>query len=442
LRESLVDSRNVPTAKVFNEDLEMDQVEDFMTNLGLSAEQMSDDGVLVPQNAINGRMSALEMAASYAAFANGGNYTEPYTVSKVTTQDGQEINLIPETNQAMSDYTAYMITDMLKDVASNYSNIVGIGNVPQAGKTGTTNFTDDQLSEEGYPSGAVPDSWYTGYTSNYSLSVWTGYDRVGDGYLTFEDGTRLLPRHIYREIMQYVSQDVENTDWQMPSSVSEVTVEDGTDPAQLPGPNTPEDERVTELFVQGTEPTEESLSYGEALGAPNGLSAEYDEESDELVITWDDYTLENEDEEVIYNLSVNDETTTLSETEYSMSEPPEGNLTVTLSVSAYDTTGPDSTLTVVIPERVEEEPDENTEEDEEQEPEEQEEQDPEEDSENDTDNNDGNNSEDNQEDQQDNEESGEDENSGNGTPPPSGEEDPEDENSEEEPDENTEDEDE
>ncbi|MDZ7835476.1 MAG: penicillin-binding transpeptidase domain-containing protein [Alkalibacterium sp.] len=134
MREALVDSRNIPAAKIFNEDLEMNQVEEFMTGLGIPIEPMSLEGELVPQNAINGEMTPLQMAASYASFANGGEYTEPYTVSKVITQDGQEINLTPETNQAMSDYTAYMVTDMLKDVASNYNDIVGIGNVPKQGK--------------------------------------------------------------------------------------------------------------------------------------------------------------------------------------------------------------------------------------------------------------------------------------------------------------------
>ncbi|GEK91572.1 transglycosylase domain-containing protein [Alkalibacterium kapii] len=348
MRESLVDSRNVPTAKLFNEDLEMNQIEAFMTNLGIPIDQMSNEGVLVPQNAYNGEMSTLQMASSYAAFANGGQYTEPYAVSKVITQDGQEIDLTPETNQAMSDYTAYMITDMLKDVADNYSNYVGLGNIPQAGKTGTTNFTTDELNELGYPSGAVPDSWYTGYTTNYSLAVWTGFDSKKDGYLSFEDQSRLIPRRIYQEIMQYVSRNKENKDWQKPASVKTVTVEKGTDPAKLPGPNTPESQLITELFVEGNIPTEKSLNYGRELNTPTGLSAEYDKNNDELIVSWDEYTLENDDENVSYNLSINNSVTTLNNTEYRMSEPPRGNVAITLSVSAYNTTGPETSVTVEI----------------------------------------------------------------------------------------------
>ncbi|MDN6293499.1 MAG: transglycosylase domain-containing protein [Alkalibacterium sp.] len=364
MREALVDSRNIPTAKIFNDSLNMDQAEDFMTNLGIPIDPMSKEGELVPSNAINGEMSSLQLAASYAAFANGGNYTEPYAVSKVITQDGQEIDLTPETNQAMSDYTAYMVTDMLKDVADNYSNYVGLGNIPQAGKTGTTNFTSDQLSDFGFPSSAVPDSWYTGYTSNYSLSVWAGFDRKETGYLSFTDGSRLIPRHIYQELMQYVSEGKENSDWQKPASVKEVTVEAGTTPAKLPGPNTPGSKLTTELFVEGNTPTEKSLVYGKKLSAPTGLNVKYDEKKDELVIKWDDYTLENKDKKVSYNLSVDGASYTVNDTKYKVSEPQEGDLLIELSVSAYNTTGPKSSVTVKVVKKNDEDEEDEEKEDE------------------------------------------------------------------------------
>lgn len=369
LRDALVDSRNIPAAKVMNEDLETGQIESFLNNVGIDPETInSDTGTIFPQNAINGLITPLQLAGSYATFSNGGNYTEPYTVSGVITQDGQEIDLTPETNQAISDYTAYMITDVLKDVASNQSSTVGIPNLPQAGKTGTTNFTEQQYEQYNYPSDGVPDSWYVGYTSNYALSVWVGFDNYSDGYLSLNDGTRQLPRHIYREIMQEVSEGLDNSDWSRPSSVTEVAVEDGSNPAQLPGPNTPSGNIVSELFVSGTEPTEVSTSYGEELEAPSGLSADYDEENDELTITWDDYELEDEDESVSYNLSVDGQSTSLSDTEVTITEPPTGSITITLSVSAFGNTGPESSISITIPERIEEE--EEDEEDIEEEPEE------------------------------------------------------------------------
>lgn len=370
LRDALVDSRNIPAARVFNDEVEMNDVEEFLTNIGIDPTELNSDGGPYPQNAINGRITPLQLAASYSAFANEGYYTEPYTVSRVVTQDGQEIDLTPETNQAMSDYTAYMITDVLKDVVTSYQDTVGISGLTQAGKTGTTNYTQEDREQHNIPAGAVPDSWYVGYTTNYSMSVWVGYDRQSENWLTNEDGSRQLARLIYREVMSEVSQHVENGDWSQPSSVVEVDVEAGSNPAQLPGPNTPSSAIVTELFVEGTQPGEGEISteYGEELSAPSGLSADYDEDSDELTVTWDDYELENEEEDISYVLTIDGQSTTVSDTEYAMSEPPEGELTITLAVQAYGNTGPEASTSITIPEREPDEEDEDEDEDTEEEP--------------------------------------------------------------------------
>lgn len=371
MREALVDSRNIPTARLFTEELELSDIEQFLTSVGIDPAEISDSSEPVPANAISGYISGLQLAASYSAFANGGNYTEPYTVSKVTTQDGQEIDLTPETNKAMSDYTAYMVTDMLKDVAENYNSTVGIPGVPQAGKTGTTNYTTKEIEENNIPSDAVPDSWYVGYTSNYSLSVWTGYDkRLEQGnWLSNNDGTRQLPRDIYQALMSQVSHGLDNTDWTKPSSVSEVRVEAGSNPAKLPGPNTPTSSIVTELFVAGTEPSSISTSFGEELSAPSGLSASYNEEANEVTINWNDYQLTNEEETLAYLLTVNGQEISTGETSYTISEPDPGTMQISLSVQAYGQTGPAATTTLTISEVEEEEPEEE-EEEESEEPEE------------------------------------------------------------------------
>lgn len=364
MREALVDSRNVPTMKIF-EDVGLEQAENFISKLGI--ENMNNGDGLYWSNGIGGEVTPMQLSASYAAFANGGNYTEPYAVSKVVMRNGQEIDLTPETNRAMSDYTSYMITDMLKDVIDYYGNTLEIPGLPHAGKTGTTNYDQQQREELNIPSGAVPDSWFSGYSSNYSISVWVGYDRqLEEGnWLSFDNGTRQLPRHIYRELMSYVSQSVENSDWSRPSSVVEVAVEDGSMPAALPGPNTPDSEIVTELFVQGTEPSERSTAFGEELTAPTGLSASYDEAADQVQIEWDAYTLQNEDETPSYQLTIGNETVSVEGTEYVHSSPTAGEeLTITLAVQAYGHTGPSASTTVTIPgEGAEEDSEEQPEED-------------------------------------------------------------------------------
>ncbi|HZJ83348.1 MAG TPA: transglycosylase domain-containing protein [Clostridia bacterium] len=365
LRDYLVDSRNIPAAKVFNEDLKMADVQNFLSKLGIDADKLNADGGPYPQNAINGQLTPLQLAGSFAAFANEGYYTEPYTVSKIITQGGQEIDLTPETNRAMSDYTSYMITDVLKGVVhANYSR-VGISGLTQAGKTGTTNYTQEQHQEYNIPSNGVPDSWYVGYSRYYSLSVWVGYPNQFEqgNYLTFEDGTRHLPRNVYQSLMSYLHQNLQDQDWVMPDSVVEVDVEVGTNPAQRPGPNTPSSDIVSELFVDGTQPGYDdiSLRYGEELAEPSGLLAEYDEEFDRLTVTWDKYELSNSDEAVTYLITINGQSSTIAGTEFILSEPPAGRLGISLAVQANGNTGPSASITVLIIKEEDEVEDENEE---------------------------------------------------------------------------------
>src|SRR5699024_8055337 len=85
----------------------------------------------------------LQLAGAYRAFGNEGIYNEPYAVTKVEFTDGKVVDLKPEPEAAMSDYTAYMITDMLKSVMDEGTGReANIPDLPVAGKTGTTNLQD------------------------------------------------------------------------------------------------------------------------------------------------------------------------------------------------------------------------------------------------------------------------------------------------------------
>lgn len=353
MRRALVDSRNVPTFKIFTE-VGQENVKSFLKSVGLSNyHSLVKDNRVYESDSFSGTLSPVDLAGSYATFANGGDYTEPYTVSKVVAADGEEIDLTPSTNQAISDYTAYMITDMLKDVAGtgSTSRLVGIPGVSQAGKTGTSNYAAADKEAYNIPSGAVPDSTYVGYTTNYSVSVWSGYaNKLEEGHwLSSDDGTRDIPRKVYREVMGYLSETVENSDWTRPSSVVEVAVEKGSNPAALPGPNTPSSEIVRELFVKGTEPTSVSSTFGEELSAPSGLSASYDAEKNEVVINWDAYSLSNSDEKPSYELTIGGQTATTSDLGYVVQNPAEGALDIKVAVRANGKTGPAASVSVTVP---------------------------------------------------------------------------------------------
>lgn len=223
LRQALYLSRNVPAVKLFNE-VGSDKVASFLKNLGIEYSTIHQSNAISSnteeQDGTKYGASSLKMAAAYAAFANRGTYYKPQYVNKIVFQDGTEETYEPDGKTAMSPETAYMITDILKDtITEGTGTNAQIAGLYQAGKTGTSNYTDDEYAKLGISSGVYPDILFAGYTPNYSISVWTGYNNKMTP-VTSESSH--VASDVYRELMQYVSANVTNTDWEMPSGLIRV----------------------------------------------------------------------------------------------------------------------------------------------------------------------------------------------------------------------------
>ncbi|EKY7903075.1 PBP1A family penicillin-binding protein [Enterococcus faecium] len=223
LRQALYLSRNVPAVKLLNE-VGSDKVASFLKNLGIEYSTIHQSNAISSnteeQDGTKYGASSLKMAAAYAAFANGGTYYKPQYVNKIVFQDGTEETYEPDGKTAMSPETAYMITDILKDtITEGTGTNAQIAGLYQAGKTGTSNYTDDEYAKLGISSGVYPDILFAGYTPNYSISVWTGYNKKMTP-VTSESSH--VASDVYRELMQYVSANVTNTDWEMPSGLIRV----------------------------------------------------------------------------------------------------------------------------------------------------------------------------------------------------------------------------
>ncbi|MDE7310034.1 MAG: PBP1A family penicillin-binding protein [Eubacterium sp.] len=123
-------------------------------------------------------VSPLEMAAGFATLQNDGCYREPTCIIKIEDTQG---NLIytseneeyekksskkeqAEGTRIYKSNAARMMTDMLQTVmAEGTARGLGLGDMPSAGKTGTTNDNKD--------------GWFAGYTRYYTTSIWVGYDQ-------------------------------------------------------------------------------------------------------------------------------------------------------------------------------------------------------------------------------------------------------------------------
>lgn len=215
MREALVQSRNVPAIRALQA-VGIKRATSFLDGLGISQKQP-----YTLQNGIALYISPLQVSAAYAAFANGGTYYKPYYISSITTQDGSVKQFNPKGKRAMNKATAYMITDMLKGVftdSQGSATDARLDGVNQAGKTGTTNYPGNS-SQSG-----VMDSWMAGYTKNYSIAVWTGYDHPLEPGGSISEQYVKSAQLLYKDLMQYLDSQNHASDWTMPDTVEAVRV--------------------------------------------------------------------------------------------------------------------------------------------------------------------------------------------------------------------------
>lgn len=158
---------------------------DYLKSIGLSDETADAFNI---QYAVGGselQFSPTQLAAAYASFANGGYYTTPHMVRKVVMKEsGTTIETERDKTQIVSQEAAFMISDLLyKAVNGNYKGFnlmgsLGFGAYPVYGKTGTTNYDDNDT--HGY-AGMMKDEWMVNYTSEYTIATWTGFDKAITG---------------------------------------------------------------------------------------------------------------------------------------------------------------------------------------------------------------------------------------------------------------------
>ncbi|KAA0771085.1 PBP1A family penicillin-binding protein [Bacillus sp. BB51/4] len=222
LREALKKSLNIPALKTAQA-VGLPKSQAFAEGLGMTFK----DGKTYESTAIGSNDSSpLQLAGAYAAFGNDGNYNKPHFVKEVIFPDGKKKSFKPKEQRAMQDYTAYMITDVLRDVVKPGSGGTGptayVSGVDVAGKTGTQNFDEDVLKKYGIPADANRDSWFAGYTPQYTMAVWTGYEKDGPENYIGDRSTRIA-QQMFQVMMSKFATD--KSRFERPSSVQEINGE-------------------------------------------------------------------------------------------------------------------------------------------------------------------------------------------------------------------------
>lgn len=220
LQYALQQSRNVPAVETLNK-VGLNRAKTFLNGLGIDYPSIHYSNAISSNTTESDKKygaSSEKMAAAYAAFANGGTYYKPMYIHKVVFSDGSEKEFSNVGTRAMKETTAYMMTDMMKTVLTyGTGRNAYLAWLPQAGKTGTSNYTDEEIENHIKTSQFVaPDELFAGYTRKYSMAVWTGYSNrltplVGDG-LT-------VAAKVYRSMMTYLSEGSNPEDWNMPDGI-------------------------------------------------------------------------------------------------------------------------------------------------------------------------------------------------------------------------------
>ncbi|HGQ5100617.1 TPA: penicillin-binding protein PBP1A [Streptococcus pneumoniae] len=220
LQYALQQSRNVPAVETLNK-VGLDRAKNFLNGLGIDYPDMHYSNAISSNTTESNKQygaSSEKMAAAFAAFANGGIYHKPMYINKIVFSDGSEKEFSDAGTRAMKETTAYMMTEMMKTVLSyGTGRNAYLAWLPQAGKTGTSNYTDEEIENHIKTSQFVaPDELFAGYTRKYSMAVWTGYSNR----LTPLVGNDLtVAAKVYRSMMTYLSEGSNPEDWNIPEGL-------------------------------------------------------------------------------------------------------------------------------------------------------------------------------------------------------------------------------
>jgi membrane peptidoglycan carboxypeptidase len=187
----------------------------------------------VPAVALGGftyGMSALEMASGYATIENDGVYRQPTCIERIEDAEGNVLyEAGDDSKQVYEQNAARMMTDILTGVmTSGTAKGLDLGDMPSAGKTGTTNDHKD--------------GWFCGYTRYYTTAVWVGYDTPKE--MSDLSGAT-YPGHIWQNFMKTLHENKEPLDFMPYVSYNDsVHTAEPEEPLEKEEEEEPEDETV------------------------------------------------------------------------------------------------------------------------------------------------------------------------------------------------------
>jgi penicillin-binding protein 1A len=197
-------------------------------------------------------VTPLENTNAVATLAAGGITAAPQFIDAI---DGKPMPA-PAGEQVLRPEVAYVVVDMMRSVITEGTAYLAQPlKIPIAGKTGTSNDSKD--------------TWFIGLTPDYAIGVWVGYD---DSHTMGREtgGSAAVP--VYVEIMKQMNQPAKS--FARPPHVVEATIDRAT--GLLAPDGAPKGTTLTEVFVEGSQPTE-IAPMPDDVTPENKTKAEYED---------------------------------------------------------------------------------------------------------------------------------------------------------------------
>jgi penicillin-binding protein 1A len=122
-------------------------------------------------------LSLIEMVSAYSTFANKGLRVSPMIITRIEDKNGTVLkDFIPETQEVLSEESAFVILDLLKGVTESGSGIRLRSDWTSGGKavTGHPYKFENPIAGKTGTTQNQSDGWFMGIVPNLATGVWTG----------------------------------------------------------------------------------------------------------------------------------------------------------------------------------------------------------------------------------------------------------------------------
>jgi len=259
LRQALRESLNLPALQV-TRTVGIDAIIDTIHQLGIDR-QFDRDRLGLSFGLGAAEMRLIDMASAYQVIANMGVRVEPTMILKIVDPHGKVVRdwSKPEGKQVIDPRQAWIVADILKDMTNPQGSFV-FGPWTNIGRTAAlkTGTTDDQK-----------DVLAIGWVPQRLTAIWMGNsDNTDMRGITSAMGPGVLWRDYMKTVVGYLPA----TWYEKPAGIVSRTVcvnpsvMGGNGSGMLPGPSCPSGFRMTENYVEGTEPKSNDSDFYTSCG--------------------------------------------------------------------------------------------------------------------------------------------------------------------------------